>query len=134
MVCADAPARIDAFPWRDRPVLDVLHRHRHQPVADDRAVSLYAVAGRLVGKHAGIPAHWHAVSAAGHPDVHRLVVLGVSRQGPRRDRLSLIGVAGAPNGREPRRYELAERESVTIHFTAIHTNSLPSQKLSRPIR
>ena len=37
----------------------------------------------------GISAGGHAVPAAGHPHVHGLVLLGVSRQGPRRPRLSL---------------------------------------------
>ena len=38
---------IGAVPGRDRAVSDVLSRHRDQPLADDRAVSLYAMGGGL---------------------------------------------------------------------------------------
>ena len=40
-------------------------------------------------EHAGLPAGRHAVPAAGHPDVHRLVLLGVPRQGAGGHRLPL---------------------------------------------
>ena len=40
---------------------------------------------------AGLPPRGHGVPAADHPHVHRLVLLGVSGQGPRRPRLSLSG-------------------------------------------
>jgi hypothetical protein len=45
--------------------------------------------GRIVGKYAGVPAYWHAVPVTDHPDLHRLVILGVSREGSRGHRLSL---------------------------------------------
>ena len=54
----------------------------------------HLVAGRVVAEHPGVPAGRHAVPAADHPHVHRLVVLGVPRQGARRHRLSLSGRAG----------------------------------------
>ena len=76
-----APARIDAVPRSGRTVPDVVHRHRHQPLADDRALSLHALAGGLVREHASVFADRHAVPAADHPDVHGLVLLGVPRQG-----------------------------------------------------
>ena len=53
-------------------------------------LQVHAVGGRLVAKHAGLPAGRHAVPAAGHPDLHRLVLLGVPRQGARRHRLSSL--------------------------------------------
>src|SRR5262245_1551270 len=86
---AAATARIHAVPRRHRAVPDVVYRHRDQLVADDRAVSLHAVAGGLVGEHAGFSSDRHALPAADHPDVHRLVVLGIPRQSPRHCRLSL---------------------------------------------
>ena len=76
-------------PGRDRPVPHVLRRHRHQPVADDRAVPLHALAGRVLREHAGVPPDRHAVPAADHPDVHGVVLLGVPRQGARRRGVSL---------------------------------------------
>src|SRR5271168_5130684 len=39
----------------------------------------------------GFPARGHVVPAANHPHVHRLVLLGLSRQGARRPWLSLTG-------------------------------------------
>ena len=45
LVCVRQPLRAAAVPFRDRAVPDVVHRHHHQPVADDRAASLYAVGG-----------------------------------------------------------------------------------------
>ncbi len=45
------------------------------------------VAGGLVAGNAGLSADRHAVPVADHSDVHRLVLLGVPRQGPRRPRL-----------------------------------------------
>ena len=50
---------------------------------------LYADAGRLLTEHAGLSARRHAVPAADHPGLLRLVVLGVSRKGARRRGLSL---------------------------------------------
>ena len=58
-------------------------------MADDCPLSLYVVADGFVPEHTGISLDWHAVPAAGYPNVHRLVVLGVSRQGQRRRWLSL---------------------------------------------
>src|SRR5262249_4647730 len=52
-------------------------------------LSLYAVAGCVLVGHAGVPSDRHALSAAGDPHVHQLVLLGVSRQGARRGWLSL---------------------------------------------
>src|SRR6185312_3724741 len=80
---------------------DVVHRHRHQPVADDRTVSFHVVAGCFLAKHPSLPADRHAVSLANHPHVHRVVLLGVSRQGARGYRVSLSGAfarhcCGAP--------------------------------------
>jgi len=62
---------------------------RHQPMADDRVLSLYALAGCLVPKYAGLPVDRHAVPVAGYTDVHGLVLLGIPRKGSRRHRLSL---------------------------------------------
>ena len=47
LACARQPHRAAAVPRRDRTVPDVVHRHRHQPVADDRAASLHAVGGGI---------------------------------------------------------------------------------------
>jgi cytochrome d ubiquinol oxidase subunit II len=44
---------------RGLPVRAGVWRHRHQPLADDRAASLHAVAGGLVGAHPGLPADRH---------------------------------------------------------------------------
>jgi Cytochrome bd terminal oxidase subunit II len=57
--------------------------------AENRAVPLHAVAGGLVAKHASVSVDRHVVLAADHPDVYRLVLLGVPRQSPRHGRLSL---------------------------------------------
>ena len=81
--------RRGAVSRRDRSVPAVLSRHRHQPVADDRAGSFHALAGRLVGGHAGIPSGRDPAAAAGDPDVHGVVVLGLPRQDARRRRLPL---------------------------------------------
>ena len=43
----------------------VLRRHRDQPVPDDRAVPVHALAGRLVRVDPGLPAGRHAAAAAG---------------------------------------------------------------------
>src|SRR5262249_33378017 len=74
---------------RRRPVRALLYRHDHQPLPDDRAASLYADAGRLAARDAGVSSRRHAVPAAGDPLLLRLVVLGVPRQGARRCGLSL---------------------------------------------
>src|SRR5262249_10658372 len=58
---AAAPSRTDTVPRRRRAIPDIICRHRNQPVADDRAVSLYAVAGRVVRKHASLSADRYAV-------------------------------------------------------------------------
>ena len=80
------------------PVRAVLSRHRHQPVAVHRAAHVHAVGGGLLAQHPGLPAGRHAVPAAGDPGLHRLVLLGVPRQGARRHRLSLR----TAHGRSPR--------------------------------
>src|SRR5579885_2294607 len=93
MVCANAPLRAAAVHGRDRPVPDVFYRHRHKLVADDRALSIYAVAGLVIIEHAGLPPDRHTVSSANHHHVHSLVLLGLSRKGARRHRLSLRSTA-----------------------------------------
>ena len=70
-------------------VRDVLSRHRHQPVADDRARPLYPRAGRGVAKYADLPAGRNARSPTGRPALYRLIILGVSRQGAGLRRISL---------------------------------------------
>ena len=80
MVRAEPSLRIVAFPGRGRPFPVVLRWHRDQPVAVHRTVPIHALAGRLVPEHASLPADRHALLAAGDPDVHCLVVLGVPRQ------------------------------------------------------
>jgi hypothetical protein len=55
---------------RNRVVPTVLTGSRYQPVADDCAATLYDLAGRVVAGDADVP-------AAGRPDVHWLVLLGV---------------------------------------------------------
>jgi len=77
----------------DRPVPDGLSGHRDQPVAEHRAASLFAVGGGIFGKHPGVPAGRHAVPAAGHSALYRLVLLGVPGQGEGRRRLSLRAAA-----------------------------------------
>src|SRR5262249_25529237 len=74
---------------RGRPIRALLYRHHHQPLSDDRAASLYADAGRLPARHAGVSPRRHAVPAAGDPLLLRLVLLGVPGQGARRCGLSL---------------------------------------------
>src|SRR5262249_14072779 len=53
------------------------------------AEALHTRTGRSVAQHAGIPVDRHALPAADHPGLHHLVLLGVSRQGEGRHRLSL---------------------------------------------
>src|ERR1043166_1495536 len=81
---------VRTVPLGDPAVRNVLSRHCHQPLADDRAAPLHAVAGRLLARHPGLHAGGHGVPAAGDPDVHGVVLLGVPRQGEGRYRLSLI--------------------------------------------
>jgi cytochrome bd ubiquinol oxidase subunit II len=52
-------------------------------------LQVHSLGGRVLRGDAGIPARRHAVPFADHLHVYRLVLLGVSRQGPRRPRLSL---------------------------------------------
>ena len=73
------------------PVRDVLRRHRHQPVADDRAGAFHALSGRGIAEHPGVSADRHAVSVAGDSGLHGVVVLGIPRQGARRYRLPSLG-------------------------------------------
>src|SRR5262249_10866605 len=70
-------------------VCAILHGHRDQPLAVDRSTSLHARSGGLLTEHAGLPAGRHAVPAADHPCLFKLVVLGVPRKGARRRGLSL---------------------------------------------
>ena len=76
-----ARRRSHALPWGDRPLRALLSRHRHQPLSHDRAAPFHAVAGGIVRPHAGLPAGRHARAAARDPHVHRMVLLGVPRQG-----------------------------------------------------
>jgi cytochrome d ubiquinol oxidase subunit II len=78
------------FLGRDWAFPDVVYRHRDQSVAHDRAASLHALAGSLVQQHAGVSPDRHALSAANHPDVHRLVLLDLSRQGACRHWIPLM--------------------------------------------
>ena len=88
---AEQQGRGAALP-RCHPALpSLLSRHRRQPVADDRAPALQLVGRRLATGHASLPDDRHAPPPAGHPPLHRLVLLGLPRQGPRRHRLSLTG-------------------------------------------
>lgn len=98
MVRAHPSARGRAIPGHHRAVPHVLHRHRHQPVADDRAVPLFALAGRsspstqaflLIGTVFLLPVILMYTT---------WVLLGVPRQGSGRDRISL-----SRSGRRPRR-------------------------------
>src|SRR5579864_1609871 len=59
-------------------------------MADDRAGAFHALPGRRIGEHASVPPDRHAVPLADHSGLHRLVVLGVPRQGARRYRLSSL--------------------------------------------
>ncbi len=91
--------RHGAVPQRHRALLHVLHGHRRQPVAHDRAAPLHAVAGGLVGGHASLPPRRHARPIARDPDVHGVVLLGLPRQDARRRGVPLIeGVPPAPRG------------------------------------
>ena len=89
---AQQPLRSRALRLRGRPLRHVLSRNRDQPLSDDRALQVHDLGRRLVGIDAGLPPGRHAVPAADHPHVHRLVLLGVPRQGQSRHRLSLRAV------------------------------------------
>ena len=89
MACIDRRVAVWRLHRRYRSVRAFLYRHRYQPLADDRAASLYADAGRVLAGHTGVSPRRHAVSAAGDPGLLRLVVLGVPRQGARRCGLPL---------------------------------------------
>ena len=93
MAGAGQPGRSAAVRRRDLAVCPVLYRHRHQPVPDDRALPFHALGGRLLRPDPGVPAGRHIGAAAGDPDVQRMVLLGIPRQGAVGYRLSLIAVA-----------------------------------------
>src|SRR5450432_2350040 len=90
MVVARPRVRLWPLHGRARSVRDGVCGDRHQPVADDRARTLYVSAGRGLGKHPGLSDGRHSRCPARDPVLYGLVVLGVSRQGARRQRLSLI--------------------------------------------
>ena len=91
----DDRAEAAPFVWAVALFVAVLSRPRDQPVPDDRAVQVHDLAGRLVGEDAGLSARRRARPAAGHPDLLRLVLLGVPRQGAGGHRLSLKDRRGA---------------------------------------
>lgn len=76
-------------PRRHRTFRAVLYRDCHQPLPDDRAASFHFVGGGVLGPDPGLSPGRHARAAASHPDVHELVLLGLSRQGAGRHRVSL---------------------------------------------
>jgi hypothetical protein len=103
----------------------VLCRNYHQSLPDDRAASFHAVAGGVLGPYPGIPPGGNAGAAAGHPDVHLLVLLGLSRQGAGRHRVSLkpkqqTAKAGASGkGRVLRKKPSARQLRANDHFAPI---------------
>ena len=84
MACIERRVAVWRLHRRYRSVRAFLYRHRYQPLANDRAASLYADAGRVLAWHTGVSPRRHTVFAAGDPGLLRLVVLGVPRQGARR--------------------------------------------------
>jgi hypothetical protein len=72
-------------------VPDVLPGTRNQHLADGGAVHGDAVGSVGVVEVTRVPADRHLVSAADHSHVHRMVVLGLPRQGRSRDGVSLAG-------------------------------------------
>ena len=86
---AQRPIGICAVLRVSRPVRDVLYRHRHQPVADDRARAFHVAGSGGFTEHAGLPPDRHAGPVADRPALYRLVILGIPRQGPLRHRISL---------------------------------------------
>src|SRR6202020_2573048 len=106
---AQQPLRGGAVHRRNPIVRDVLPRPRDQPLSADRAVQIHPMGRGVLAIDAGLFARGHGVPAAGHPHVLRLVLLGVSRQGPRRPRLSLteplalriLRLEGAGSGEAP---------------------------------
>jgi cytochrome bd-type quinol oxidase subunit 1 len=68
----------------------LLSRNCHQPLSNDGTAPFHTVAGDIIRPHAGLPDCRHARAAARGPHVYRVVILGVPRQGPQRDRLPLI--------------------------------------------
>src|SRR3989475_9333583 len=65
---------------RDPAVSVVIPRHRHQSVADGGPLSLHALGGCVLVKHAGFLVGRHAVPAPGDPHVLGLVLLGLPRK------------------------------------------------------
>ena len=81
MAIAQQSIGVCAIPRCFGPVPDVIPRHSHQLVADDRASTFYPEPGGGIGKYASVPPGWHARAVAGYFALHRMVILGVSRQG-----------------------------------------------------
>ena len=86
---AQQPLGSRAVHRRDPVVRDVLPRPRDQPLPADRALQIHPLGRGVLAIDAGLFACGNGVPAAGHPHVHRLVLLGVSRQSSRRRGLSL---------------------------------------------
>src|SRR5437660_1074049 len=73
----------------DGTLLDRLRRTCDQHLAQHRPAQHQPVGRGFVAQVSGLPIDRNAVPSADHRDVHRLVLLCVSRQGPKRRRLSL---------------------------------------------
>jgi len=74
---------------RRRTLCPIVCRHRHQSLSDDRAPPFHLVGGGVLGTNASVSPGRNTRAPAGDPDVHRLVLLGISRQSPSGRRLSL---------------------------------------------
>src|SRR5262249_9565121 len=79
-------------------------------------------------EHSGLPAGRYPRAAAGDSDVHRMVLLGVPRQGAQRDRLRLNSVMlTAKQSRDPISAILAELACEIGEWSATHRTSARSE-------
>ena len=69
-----------ALPLGRRSLRHVLSRTCDQPFPDDRSLQIYHLGSRLLAENPSLHADRDGIPAAGDPDLHRLVVLGLSGQ------------------------------------------------------
>ena len=83
------PGRIPSDPLlrRGRTLCAQLRRRGYQPLADGDPSSLHLVGGRIVTEHPDISPRWPGRIVARDPALFGVVLLGISRQSPRRYRL-----------------------------------------------